>query len=535
MKVTTYMGELSLTVQTVHLTQDSEIFNINLYPDTSDDIRPDTLYLYDIRDLQLDLPPFFQWTMPTAKEGLLNLCIIARHERQALPTFPEGRANVFLLCTDAPFSEVFNRMTQPLSELVYFEHHVYLLEQAAKGGSAASGQIVTIAGNVLQNPVLCITTHQHIMHWWFDASRPYTQKVDVFLREIEQTRILPERIDLNLVKLLEVDENIRTCQALDCHTMAMPIRVRGIEVAYLVMLDVVHPFSRFDRRFFRRTAECLTRVLRENKEIISGAGIKNASYLQGLLFKRVRTETEFRRLIEKTGLKTDADGYVFYAMVVQNRAGQQQSAIFDVAARFRGLLTPHLYTVNGTDLVALLNFPKQLKLERSSFIAAVQAETDLCGRVTGISNAFTDISLTSQAYAQAKDAASLGDTFKNADVMKSTTVFFFRQIMPLALLTELSTVTNLEKYIDPALIFLLEYDKTHGTDYLRSLHQFYISNGNYADAAARANVHKNTMTYRIKKVCELTGISITDSTDSLRLHLSFIIMQAAGIFPESQV
>ncbi len=533
MKVTTYMEELSLTVQTVHLTQDSEIFNINLYPDTSDDIRLDTLYLYDIRDLQLDLPPFFQWTMPTARDGLLNLCIIARHERQALPTFPEGRANVFLLCTDAPFSEVFNRMTQPLSELVYFEHHVYQLEQAAKGGSAASGQLVNIAGSVLQNPILCITTHQQVMHWWFDTGRSYAQKADAFLREVEQTRILPDRTDLNLTKLQEVDENIRICQALDCHTMAMPIRVRGIEVAYLVMLDVVHAFSRFDRRFFRRTAECLARVLRENQEIISGAGIKNASYLQELLFKRVRTEAETRRLIEKTGLKTDADGYVFYAMVVQNRAGQQQSAIFDVSSRFRGLLTPHLYTINGTDLVALLNFPKQFKIESSTFITAVQKEAELCGRVVGISNAFTDISLTSQAYAQAKDAATLGDTFSDEKLMKSATVFSFRQTMPLALLTELSTITVLEKYIDPALTFLLEYDKSHDTDYLHSLYCFYMACGNYADAAARANVHKNTMTYRIKKICELTGISITDSAENMRLRLSFIIMQVAGILPVS--
>lgn len=533
MKVEAYINELPMTVQKVQCAENSEIFNINLYPSNPQRLRSDTLYLYDVRDLALDVPMFFQWTMPTAVDGPLNLCIIAGEDTRPLPTFPESRANVFLLRTDTPFPEVFNMMTQPMLELVYFEHHVYQLEQAAKSGSSASGRLVHIAGGVLRNPVLLITTHQHVMHWYFDPTQTYTQKADAFLREIEQTRILPDHVDMDLTRLQEQDENIRVCKSLGCSMMALPIRVKGIEVGYLVMLDVVHPFTKFDRRFFRRTAEYMARVLRENKELITGANTKNASYLQGLLFNRVKTEVEVRRLMEKTGLKSPEEGYVFYVMVVQNCTDRPQSGVFDVASRFRGLFTPHIYTVNGTDLVALLNFPQSFALETSSFIAAVQREAELCNRVVGVSNAFSDILLTSQSYAQAKEAATLGDTLSDDRLVKSLTVFFFRQTMPLALLKELSTVTRIEKYIDPALLFLQDYDKTHGTDYLYSLYCFYACCCNYGEAAKRANIHKNTMTYRIKKICELTGISVMDASDNLRLHFSYIIMQSAGILPRS--
>lgn len=80
--------------------------------------------------------------------------------------------------------------------------------------------------------------------------------------------------------------------------------------------------------------------------------------------------------------------------------------------------------------------------------------------------------------------------------------------------------TNL---IHPHIVKIREYDKSHGTEYDRTLRAYLLEERNQARTAKRLGIHKNTLIYRIKKLEQELGIVLDNEELRLRLLLSYIL------------
>jgi sugar diacid utilization regulator len=76
---------------------------------------------------------------------------------------------------------------------------------------------------------------------------------------------------------------------------------------------------------------------------------------------------------------------------------------------------------------------------------------------------------------------------------------------------------------------ICEYDRYSGTDYRVSLMAYLSSGCNLRVAAETIGVHRNTLAYRIKRLEEQFGISLTDADTRFELLFSFTALEAAGI------
>ena len=63
------------------------------------------------------------------------------------------------------------------------------------------------------------------------------------------------------------------------------------------------------------------------------------------------------------------------------------------------------------------------------------------------------------------------------------------------------------------------HDLRHGTEYVASLKAYLDAFGDVAAAAAAANVHANTLRYRLRRLVEIADIDLDDPTERLVLHL----------------
>lgn len=75
---------------------------------------------------------------------------------------------------------------------------------------------------------------------------------------------------------------------------------------------------------------------------------------------------------------------------------------------------------------------------------------------------------------------------------------------------------------------LLRYDEANDTELVPSLRTFLECNRSWKDAAARLFVHKQTLVYRIKRVEELTGRSLSDTADVVDLWLALRAYEIVG-------
>ncbi|MFJ1561477.1 helix-turn-helix domain-containing protein [Streptomyces mirabilis] len=72
--------------------------------------------------------------------------------------------------------------------------------------------------------------------------------------------------------------------------------------------------------------------------------------------------------------------------------------------------------------------------------------------------------------------------------------------------------------VGPAAV-LLCYDREHHSDFAATLLAYLETFGDIARAAAMLHVHVNTMRYRVRRLCELSGLNLEDPDERLNAHL----------------
>ncbi len=82
------------------------------------------------------------------------------------------------------------------------------------------------------------------------------------------------------------------------------------------------------------------------------------------------------------------------------------------------------------------------------------------------------------------------------------------------------TVTEARELVDRVLGALVAYDADHGTELVRTLDVFLEENRSWQRAAEQLIVHKQTVTYRIRRIEELTDRRVNDTGDVAALWLA---------------
>lgn len=80
---------------------------------------------------------------------------------------------------------------------------------------------------------------------------------------------------------------------------------------------------------------------------------------------------------------------------------------------------------------------------------------------------------------------------------------------------------ELRSFHDDALTEVIEYDRQHGAELLRTLGAFFAGRCGPKETAAILGVHRNTVLYRLERIRELTGFDLDDADVRLRLHLAY--------------
>jgi len=77
-----------------------------------------------------------------------------------------------------------------------------------------------------------------------------------------------------------------------------------------------------------------------------------------------------------------------------------------------------------------------------------------------------------------------------------------------------------------ALGSLIEYDRSHGAELIRTLEAFFTANCSPKEAASLLHVHRNTVLYRLDRISAITGLDLTSADVRLRLHLALHVRLA---------
>lgn len=87
----------------------------------------------------------------------------------------------------------------------------------------------------------------------------------------------------------------------------------------------------------------------------------------------------------------------------------------------------------------------------------------------------------------------------------------------------INNVKKLEKYREEMLGELEHLDKETGSEYLRILKCYLETNGNIGEVATECYLHRNTVSYHLKKIAEITGKALNSTKDRSDWYLAYQI------------
>ena len=88
------------------------------------------------------------------------------------------------------------------------------------------------------------------------------------------------------------------------------------------------------------------------------------------------------------------------------------------------------------------------------------------------------------------------------------------------LLFHLHGTPELTRLYEETLGKIVEHDDQHGGDLVPTLKAFFASHGNLSRTAEVLYLHRNTVSYRLQRVEELTQLHLDDEEDRFRLQLA---------------
>ena len=99
-------------------------------------------------------------------------------------------------------------------------------------------------------------------------------------------------------------------------------------------------------------------------------------------------------------------------------------------------------------------------------------------------------------------------------------VMAFEELGIYRILSSVSNLTEVERFMKEKLGALIEYDNDHRSALVLTLARYFDCGCKYDETAERMMIHRSTLKYRLQRIRELTGYNLTDGSTRFDLHLA---------------
>lgn len=132
-----------------------------------------------------------------------------------------------------------------------------------------------------------------------------------------------------------------------------------------------------------------------------------------------------------------------------------------------------------------------------------------------------------RAYLEAREALEIGTALETPG-----SIYRFDDLLPYHFLKVEPALVD--RFVAQTLGPLIEYDERRKGDLIRTIEAYFESDGSVKMAGQVLFAHPHTVTYRLKQVEKLTGWSLRDPEDKLRLQLALRAYRLSAVRRESE-
>jgi purine catabolism regulator len=184
----------------------------------------------------------------------------------------------------------------------------------------------------------------------------------------------------------------------------------------------------------------------------------------------------------------------------------------------QGIHPPVSRREEGILLYWPINNPKsgrELKAVALAFAERLQAQYTRAQIMIGIGRPAVGPATWLQSQQQARESLRLGKEWKGSPVT------YFGDLGLYQLLTTLGNNPEAGRFYRRTLGRLISHDDTKNAELVETLEAFFACHGNLSQTAHRLHIHRNTLTYRLEQISQITRLNLDDP--DARFSLQFAL------------
>jgi sugar diacid utilization regulator len=321
-----------------------------------------------------------------------------------------------------------------------------------------------------------------------------------------------------------------------------PILVGDTVPAYLVSLVAAAPDQGedIDLLIAEHAATICGVILARERVIFSAASQVRDDLVEGLLSGSGRDNDEVVRWAQHLGYDTERDHRVLSIILEPPAGDTQRSAL--VTERAAGA-TARLFIAQSPDAITSV---------RTDEVVVVLTESTTTGSTTGsftraehlgtlcvqrLGALFPDVGVSIGVGGGFREPAHIARSYEEArrttEVIRRLgqrgAVVAFDKLGISRLLLQVPDIETLREFATDILGEVLRHERKHHSEFIATLMCYFRENNSPQRASKLLHVHPNTVTYRIHRIEEITGLDLNTYRDRLAAQVALEIIDALDV------
>lgn len=323
-----------------------------------------------------------------------------------------------------------------------------------------------------------------------------------------------------------------------------PVLVGDDVPAYLMTLDTGEGSPGEDTSLLltEHAATICGVILGRERVVAAAASRIRDDLVEGLLSGRSASRAELGRWARHLGYDADRDHHVLSVGLAGPRdgtgsrdgAGEAEPAVraraADAVEQFFATRAPDaIVTVREAEVVVVLPeqpdrdpVPRAARLGRMCAARLAELFPEVTATI-GIGGRCREPGDVPRSYAEARRTV---ETVRRMD--RADRVVAFGDLGIHGLLLQVPDLAELQAFARAVLGKLSVHEREHSSEYLGTLACYFRENSSPQRASRLLHVHPNTVTYRIRRVEEITGLDLDNYRDRLMAQVALEILDAVG-------
>ena len=301
----------------------------------------------------------------------------------------------------------------------------------------------------------------------------------------------------------------------DSPRLTAPVILNNNLVGYVSMLSNVHDCSDCQKTAIQIIADAVSLYLQGHEKERYDRSSLRQTLAQKMIFGKIHDKKELQRWLRLA----DAEIEPPYTLIMISNKLVKESQLYHYMKISLSNADIPMYLCQQDDDIYVLLYRVRDRADSENYISKILERIRSFSFGMGVSETFDSLKQVDSFRKQAQVAFIIGEKLESR-----MTVHYYKALILPAILLFASTSLGRENCLHGALETLTCYDRENNTDYLKTLKSLLYNTGDHARTCEEMHIHRNTLNYRLNRLCEIAKIDLSDSRTVFHLYLSFMIV-----------